>query len=251
MLARGDISGAAVLLAKAEHVARQQQHVLQMPTIAEAQVLLLLRQGSTEAAARLAAKNELAISGAKCELAQGNPAAALVILEQWRERAEAKGLPYERLQACVAQAVAWYEYGDKDKATVMLTEALVLAESGGIIRIFVDEGLPIRKLLREIVARGAGSGYRAQVLAACEAAEQAKPRLHQANEPLIEPLTGRELEVLQLIEQGLSNRQISEQLHLALSSVKGHNRNIFDKLQVKRRTEAVARARELGLFEVE
>lgn len=174
-----------------------------------------------------------------------------MILEQWRERAEAKGLPYERLQACVAQAVAWYEYGDKDKATVMLTEALVLAESGGIIRIFVDEGLPIRKLLREIVARGAGSGYRAQVLAACEAAEQAKPRLHQANEPLIEPLTGRELEVLQLIEQGLSNRQISEQLHLALSSVKGHNRNIFDKLQVKRRTEAVARARELGLFEVE
>lgn len=248
MLARGDVSGAAVLLAKAEHVARQQQHVLQMPAIAEAQVLLLLRQGSTEAAARLAAKNELAISGAKCELAQGNPAAALAILEQWRERAEAKGLPYGRLQACVAQAVAWYEYGDKDKAMVMLTEALVFAEPGGIIRIFVDEGLSTRKLLREIVARGAGSSYRAQVLAACEAEEQAKPRLNQANEPLIEPLTGRELEVLQLIERGLSNHQISEQLHLALSSVKGHNRNIFDKLQVKRRTEAVARARELGLF---
>jgi LuxR family maltose regulon positive regulatory protein len=65
---------------------------------------------------------------------------------------------------------------------------------------------------------------------------------------LAEPLSARELEVLQLIAQGLSNREISERLFLALSTVKGHNRNIFDKLQVQSRTEAVARARELGLF---
>jgi LuxR family maltose regulon positive regulatory protein len=67
-------------------------------------------------------------------------------------------------------------------------------------------------------------------------------------QPLIEPLSKRELEVLQLITEGLSNQEISERLFLALSSVKGHNRNIFDKLQVQRRTEAVARARELGLI---
>ena len=66
-------------------------------------------------------------------------------------------------------------------------------------------------------------------------------------QPLVEPLSPRELEVLQLIAQGLSNRQIGERLFLALSTVKGHNRNIFDKLQVQRRTEAVARARELDL----
>ncbi|ANY67761.1 transcriptional regulator [Paenibacillus sp. BIHB 4019] len=264
LLARGDVGGAAALLAKAEHAARQHQHFLQMPAIAEAQVLVLLRQGSTEAAARLAAKNKLAISEAKCELAQGNPAAALAILKLWREHAEAKELPYERLKASAAQAVAWYEHGDKAKATAMLTEALVLAEPGGFVRVFVDEGLPILKLLREVVVRGTGSSYRSQVLAACEAeanigklsqaipsgqeGKESKERLKHASEPLIEPLTGRELEVLQLIEQGLSNRQISERLFLALSSVKGHNRNIFDKLQVKRRTEAVARARELGLF---
>jgi LuxR family maltose regulon positive regulatory protein len=69
----------------------------------------------------------------------------------------------------------------------------------------------------------------------------------QHHHSLVEPLSQRELEVLQLIAQGLSNREISEQLYLALSTVKGHNRNIFDKLQVQRRTEAVARARELGL----
>jgi LuxR family maltose regulon positive regulatory protein len=64
---------------------------------------------------------------------------------------------------------------------------------------------------------------------------------------LVEPLSQRELEVLQLIAQGLSNREISERLFLALNTVKGHNRKIYGKLQVQRRTEAVARARELGL----
>jgi LuxR family maltose regulon positive regulatory protein len=66
---------------------------------------------------------------------------------------------------------------------------------------------------------------------------------------LIEPLSPRELEVLNLIAQGLSNHEIGEQLFLALSTVKGHNRVIFGKLGVQRRTEAVARARELGLLE--
>ena len=64
---------------------------------------------------------------------------------------------------------------------------------------------------------------------------------------MVEPLSERELEILQLIAQGLSNREISERLFLALSTIKGHNRVIFGKLQVQRRTEAVARARELGL----
>jgi LuxR family maltose regulon positive regulatory protein len=65
---------------------------------------------------------------------------------------------------------------------------------------------------------------------------------------LIEPLSQREIKILQLIAQGLSNREIGERLFLALDTVKGHNRNIFDKLQVKSRTEAVARAHELGLL---
>jgi len=67
-------------------------------------------------------------------------------------------------------------------------------------------------------------------------------------QPLIEPLSQRELEVLRLIAQGLSNREISERLFIALITVKGHNQKIFGKLQVQRRTEAVARARELGLL---
>jgi len=67
-------------------------------------------------------------------------------------------------------------------------------------------------------------------------------------QPLIEPLSPRELEILHLMAAGLSNQEMCEQLFLALSTVKGHNRTIFGKLQVQRRTEAVARARELGLL---
>jgi len=65
---------------------------------------------------------------------------------------------------------------------------------------------------------------------------------------MVEPLSQRELEILKLIAQGLSNREISARLFLALDTVKGHNRRIFDKLQVQRRTEAITRARELGLL---
>ncbi len=65
---------------------------------------------------------------------------------------------------------------------------------------------------------------------------------------LIEQLSPRELEVLQLINQGLSNQEIGKRLFLALDTVKGHNRRIFEKLQVNRRTEAIVRARELGLI---
>jgi LuxR family maltose regulon positive regulatory protein len=68
------------------------------------------------------------------------------------------------------------------------------------------------------------------------------------HQSLVEPLSQREIEIMQLIAEGLSNREISERLYLALSTVKGHNRNIYGKLQVERRTEAIARAHELGLL---
>ena len=109
------------------------------------------------------------------------------------------------------------------------------------------------QLLSEVAAHGIMPDYIGKLLAVFEADERKSegksylPPVPPA-QPLIEPLSQRELEVLQLMAQGLSNREISERLFLALSTVKGHNRNIFDKLQVQRRTEAVARARELGLL---
>ncbi len=105
-------------------------------------------------------------------------------------------------------------------------------------------------LLSQAEALGMIPDYLGKVLAVFAAEEQQREATasRPPGQPLLEPLSPRELEVLQLMAQGRSNQEISERLFLALSTVKGHNRNIFGKLQVQRRTEAVARARELGLL---
>jgi LuxR family maltose regulon positive regulatory protein len=169
---------------------------------------------------------------------------------------EAQGLADERFKAMILQAVALRANGEKDKAVQLLGEALALAEPGGCIRIFVDEGAPMAHLLSEAAARGIMPDYIAKLLAAFpgaarEAGQTTKPSAaatRSGPSSLVEPLSPRELEILKLITQGLSNREIGERLFLALDTVKGHNRRIFDKLQVQSRTEASARARELDLL---
>ena len=132
----------------------------------------------------------------------------------------------------------------------LLSDVLVLAEPGGFIRIFVDEGEPMAQLLSEAASHGVKSDYIGKLLSAFDAEERKSQPMSDLSpaQPLIEPLSQRELKILQLIAQGLSNREIGERLFLALSTVKGYNQKIFDKLQVQSRTEAIARAHELGLL---
>jgi LuxR family maltose regulon positive regulatory protein len=115
---------------------------------------------------------------------------------------------------------------------------------------FLDKGSSMMQLLREASASEIMPDYTNKLLAGFEAEKRKsedKPALPSAN-VLIDPLSQRETKILQLIAQGLSNREIGERLFLALDTIKGHNRKIFDKLQVQSRTEAIARARELGLL---
>jgi LuxR family maltose regulon positive regulatory protein len=243
-LARGEASGATAILAKADHVARLQHFLHQMPHIADAQLLVWLRQGNVEAAAQLAQKHESPIGQARVLLARGDTSAALTVLESWRRQAEAKGLEDERLKVMILLAVALHEHGEKLHGMNMLKDVLTMAEPGGFIRIFVDEGIPMNRLLREAAAHEMMPDYIGKLLADFNSDQHPT----EPAKPLIEPLSTRELEILNLIAQGLSNHEIGERLFLALSTVKGYNRNMFDKLQVKRRTEAVARARRLGLL---
>lgn len=251
-LARGDAAGAAAILAQANQSARRQNFVHRIPEVVAAQVLTMLRQGNLSEAARLAQMQGLPISQARVHLAQGDTSAALAVLLPFRQQVEARGWEDEKLKVIVLQAVALHMHGGKDKAVQVLGDALALAEPGGFIRIFVDEGAPMAKLLSEAAAQGIMPEYTSKLLAIFNAEQGRKarscPPTASSVQPLIEPLSPRELEVLQLIAQGLSNHEISERLFLALSTVKGHNQRIFDKLQVQRRTEAVARARELGLL---
>ncbi len=258
-LARGDVAGAAAMLAETEQSVRQNNFVHRIPEVAAAQVLVLLRQGDLAAAAHLAQAHDLPFSLARVLLAQGDPSAALALLSPLLQQMEAKGWADEQLKVMVLQAVAFYAHREKDHAVQLLGEALTLAEPGGFIRIFVDEGAPMALLLLEAASHGVMQEYIGKLLAAFKAEKRksedkpdllpvspAQPMSEPA--PLIEALSQRELKILQLIAQGLSNREIGERLFLALDTIKGYNRKIFDKLQVQSRTEAVARAHELGLL---
>jgi LuxR family maltose regulon positive regulatory protein len=252
-LARGDVAGAASILAKADQSVRRHNFAHRAAEVAAAQVATFLHQGNLAAAERLAEMHQLPLSQARVHLAREDAPAALALLDPLRRQAEAKGWKDERLKVMVLQSVAHLAHGEKDKALQLLSEALALAEPGGFVRLFVDEGKPMAHLLSEATAHGIMPAYVARLLAVFETEKRTSqdqsslPTIPPAH-PLVEPLSRRELEVLRLIAQGLSNRAIGERLFLALVTVKGHNQRIFGKLQVKNRTEAVARARELGLL---
>src|SRR5437763_2902349 len=189
-LAQGDVSGAAAVLDEAEAFVRQHSFVFRMPEVAAAQVLILLHQGNLAAAAHLAQTHDLPISQARVHLAQGDTSAALAVLESWRGQMEAKGWQDERLKVMVLQAVALHMNGDKDKAVQLLCDALALAEPGGFIRLFVDEGLPMAQLLSQAEALGMMPDYTGKLLAACEAEEHKSEdtSYRPPAQPLIEPL---------------------------------------------------------------
>ncbi len=186
-LAQGDVAGAAAILAEADQAVRQNNFVQQMPDVAAAQVLALLRQGPSlhqgdlAAAAHLAQTHELPLSQARVHLARGNPGAALAVLEPLRQQVEAKAWPDERLKVMVLKAFALYtralqERCEMEEAVQVLGHALALAQPGGFIRIFVDEGLPMAQLLSEVTARGVMPDYVGKLLAAYEDATKDERR---------------------------------------------------------------------------
>jgi len=178
---------------------------------------------------------------------------AIGLLEHLQQAAERGDRTGSVIEILVLLAIAHQTRGNIPVALVQLERALTLAEPEGFIRLFVDEGAPMARLLTDAAAQGMMPDYTRSLLVAFDdrvPASEGNPSHPPAGlaQPPFEPLSHRELEVLHLIAQGLSNNEIGERLYLALSTVKGHNRMIFDKLDVQRRTEAVARARELGLL---
>jgi len=247
-LSQGDGDGAAAQLDQAEQFLRSRHPQHQMQELTEVQGELLLRRGEIAAADKLTEKQEynLALLRSRVLWAQGETAEALKLLESLLRNVNRQRQKYEWLKLAVVQAPLLYAHSEKESSLHMLGEALELAESSGIVRLFADEGEPLRQLLVEVHARGWMPDFTSQLLAAFQAQQDVSI---PSTAYLLEPLTEREQQVLQLIAQGLSNDEIGKQLHLALDTVKGYNRRIYGKLDVRRRTEAVARARELGLIQ--
>jgi LuxR family transcriptional regulator, maltose regulon positive regulatory protein len=250
-LARGDVPGAAAVLDEAEEFVRQHNFVFRMPDVAAAQVLTLLHQGNLAAAAHLAETHQLPMSQARVHLAKGDPSTALAVLKPLRRQADAKGREDERLKVMVLQAVALYAHGERDQAALLLGDALALAEPGGFIRIFVDEGIPMARLLYDALSIDVAPEHIRRLLTAYPVSEPELVTSPQSRGPMserVEPLSEREREVLHLIAEGLANQEVATRLYLSLHTVKVHTRNIFTKLAVRNRTQAVARGRALGIL---
>jgi LuxR family maltose regulon positive regulatory protein len=234
--------------------------------------------GITRAQVLIAQAYSQPATGSTSGLARGEPAKTsqalllevIAYLDRQEQRAIATGLVWLRLKVSILQALAYGALRDTPRAMARLEQALSLAEPESYIRIFVDEGAPMAALLRQAAAQGLAPIYVSKLLAAFPTVEQpseggTEPTLPEesrkeqkvASSPLnsqsfapalIEPLSERELEVLRLVAAGRSNQEIARELIISVGTAKKHLNNIFGKLNVSSRTQAVALARELNLL---
>jgi LuxR family maltose regulon positive regulatory protein len=181
-------------------------------------------------------------------LASSRPDRAAEMLVPLRLEAEAAGQTRILMDILVLQALAHQAQGDLEQALAALQRALALAEPEGYCRLFVDEGAPMAALLQHALAQGIAPAYVEKLLARLPATRDAA-LTGTAGRPLLpDALSQRELEVLQLVAQGLSNQEIAGKLFIAVGTVKRHINNIFGKLGATTRIQAVTRAREQHLL---
>ena len=253
--AQGDLDSALALLQDVEPVVQRIGIPEVKGWVNAVRAQVWLEKGDTEAASRWAAGDSdtvhdvifpaIPVALAQVWMAQGRPEEALQLLDHALQAAEQVGRLGNAIQILVVKALAHRSHGDHEQALVALERALALAEPEGYLRVFVDEGRPIQHLLARAAARNTASGYIQKLL---EALSEIVPVDPMAPQKLIEPLSARELQVLHLIADGATNQEIANELVLAVNTVKKHISNIYGKLGVDNRVQAVARSRHLDLL---
>ena len=175
--------------------------------------------------------------------ADGSAREAVALLERLLRAAEAGSRTGSVIAVLVLLALAHQVRGDVPAALGPLERALALAEPEGYVRVFVDEGAPMSALLEAAARRSIAPAYAGRLLAAFGHGG-AQP---VARQPLVEPLSERELDVLRLLASDLDGPAIAAELVVSLNTVRSHTKSIYAKLGVNSRREAVRRAAELGL----
>ena len=176
---------------------------------------------------------------------------ALTLLENLHRSADQSGFTGWVLEILALKALILQVQGQTQQALAALGQSLALAEPEGYVRLFISLGEPMARLLARVSAHTTASpAYMQKLLAARTSGQPAAvwPNLSGQRQPLIDPLSPREQEVLGLLAAGASNQQIATQLVITLNTAKRHVKHILAKLAATNRTQAVARARELHLL---
>ena len=261
----GDLEHARKAIQAVERLADRRTVPLTEVSAASAwKARLWLAEGQLEAAARWAAERRYDpdeqpspareveyLALARVLTAQGRTDETIQLLEWTRKPAESDNRLAAQIEMLSLEALAHHSAGDVDNAIERLNGALALAEPAGFFRIFLDEGPAMASLLYEASTRGGSSAYIRRLLADFPVTEMAstKDDVQDASHPgLVERLSERELDVLRLVAEGMSNEQIGEKLFISMHTVKVHARNIYAKLDTHNRTEAVTRARYFGIL---
>ena len=267
LLATGKVERAENALREAEQLALEHQlNPVMVDWLGAGRARFWLSQGNLGAARRWAEQSGLLQEArpyyarrashtalVRVLIAQGELDRALAALEQFVPQAEAAGRFGHLIELLMLTALALQARGDVLHALTALERALFLAQPEGYVRVFLDEGVPMAELLRRAGSRGIAPKHVSRLLSAWGSSDglhPSSPALAQRGfnlQPLIEPLSERELEILRLLAAGKSNQEIADELVLATGTVKKHLSNIFGKLNVESRTQCVARARELNL----
>jgi LuxR family maltose regulon positive regulatory protein len=186
----------------------------------------------------------------RAHLAQGHLEEALALLEPLLERLQRRGRHDLTIEALTLKAVALEAQGREVDALAALGQALAQGELGGYVRVFADAGPPVARLLPKALAhRQAGFDISPDYVRTLLDALDATPTvLHPARQPLLDPLSEREMDVLRLLATGMSNPEIADALVVAVSTVRSHLKSIYSKLDVHKRWDAVQRAQDLGLL---
>jgi len=270
--AQGDAAAAMAAMGEAGRVELSPQVVALLNPVPAQRAQLLLAQGDVTAASQwaeaagLSPEDELDYPRepaylllARVLLARDRPGPALTLLQRLLAIAASQGRIGNVIEIQALLALALAARGDHAGANGALAEAVTLACPQGYVRVFADEGARMRALLTRLSAarkdqrapaRDIDSDYLAGLLRACGQAGAAPPsrRAAAALPGMAEPLTEREVEVLRLLAAGRSNQRIAYELVVALDTVKKHVTHVLGKLGAANRTEAVARARQLGLI---
>jgi LuxR family transcriptional regulator, maltose regulon positive regulatory protein len=251
LLAEGDAPEAAGILAEAGTKISESSSLYLWEGFVTVQVRVFLEMGDLNRAEGIAATEGQPTDLARVLLARGNPAGALSLLTPFRKAMRERGWVDFHFSCLLLHALAYQALEETNQALESLRSALHHAAREGLVRPFLDEGAPMGALCSAASKEGILPQFVGALLTAFEAEgiwmEPQTGRTQGGD--LIDPLSERELEVLALIAQGFTNQEIGDHLFIALSTVKGHNRRIYGKLNVKNRTEAVARARDLGIIQ--